>query len=91
MDSWTSIDSHISTAAMKLSIASAILCTALLASSCNAFPYPDYWDREEFLEQLQQEERVGANVKARIEQELQGNKCSAKIHSLFFLHNIIIQ
>ena len=53
---------------MKLSIASAILCTALLASFCNAFPYPDYWDDEEFLEQLQQEERVGADVEARIEQ-----------------------
>ena len=54
---------------MKVSIASAILCTALLASSCNAFPYPDYWDDEEFLEQLQQEERMETDVKARIEQE----------------------
>ena len=59
---------------MKLSIASAILCTALLASFCNAFPYLDYWDNEEFLEQLQQEERrMGADVVARIEQA--GTKC----------------
>ena len=47
---------------MKLNIASAVLCTALLASVCNAFPYPVYWDREAFLEQLQQEEHVGADI-----------------------------
>ena len=47
-------------------IASAILCTALLASFCNAFPYPDYWDDEAFLEQLQQEERVGADIEVNI-------------------------
>ena len=69
---------------MKLSTASAILCTALLASFCNAFPYPDYWDREAFLEQLQQEEHMGTDVEARIEQA--GTKCSAKTYSLFFLH-----
>ena len=72
-------------------IASAILCTALLVSFCSAYPYPAYWDREAFLEQLQQEERVGTDVEARIEQvpdflKLPGTKYSAKTYSLFFLH-----
>jgi hypothetical protein len=53
---------------MKLNTAGAILCTALLASFCNAIPYPDYWDREAFLDQLQQEELMGTDIEARIEQ-----------------------
>ena len=81
------------TAAMKLSIASAILCTVLLASFCNAYPYPNYWDDEAFLDQLQQE-RMGTDVEARIEQvDIGGTctKCSAETHSLFIsiVHNII--
>ena len=71
---------------MKLNIASAVLCTALLASFCNAYPYPVYWDREAFLEQLQPEEHVGADVE--IPNREPGTKYShcPKIHSLFFLH-----
>ena len=53
---------------MKLSTASVILYTTLLASFCNAFPYPDYWDRQVSLDQLQREGRLGTDIEARIEQ-----------------------
>jgi hypothetical protein len=54
---------------MMLNTASAILCTALLASFCNAIPYPDYWDREAFLDQLQQEELMGTDIEALVQQD----------------------
>ena len=59
---------------MKLGIASAILCTALLASLCQAIPSPEYWSYKIFLDQLegqdaiQQDHHIGSDVEALIEQ-----------------------
>ena len=68
---------------MKLGIASAILCTALLASLCQAIPSPEYWSYKMFLDQLegqdaiQQDHHIGSDVEALIEQS-KNYACSAK-------------
>jgi hypothetical protein len=74
---------------MKLGIASAIFCTALLVSSslCNVIPSPDYWERQLLLDEVesqqltentmhmqqQQEHQVGSDVEAVIISNALGN------------------
>ena len=61
---------------MKLGTVSAIVCTALLASFCNAIPSPEFWSLAEdelgpeLLDQLDTvlRHRIGSDIEALIKQ-----------------------